>query len=139
MRRRGRQNTWTATWLHHRGIASIDSATWLRQKLDSWTRAAGVPTDLAYDLVLSCYEAMANVVTHAYPTGTTGFLDLRARLHKNDINVTVSDCGRWKPETDHSEGGRGLDLIRHLSDDVDVLHDDHGTRIDMHWRRPDTQ
>lgn len=136
MRRRGRRSTWTATRLHHRGMASIESVTCLRRELNDWVRAVGVSTDIAGDLVLSCYEAMANVVVHAYPTGTTGFLDLYAQLGTNDITVTVSDRGRWKPETDRAVGGRGLALIRCLSDGMDLLCGEDGTRIEMRWRRP---
>lgn len=126
---------WTATWLHHRGVASIESVTRLRRELNRWALAVGVSRDVAYDLVLGCYEAMANVVTHAYPAGTTGFLDLYARLRKNDITVTVSDNGRWKPETDRAAGGRGLTLIRRLSDGMDLIRNQYGTRVCMRWHR----
>jgi anti-sigma regulatory factor (Ser/Thr protein kinase) len=121
--------------LHHRGVASVESVTRLRGELNAWIRTSGVSTEIAYDLVLSCYEAMANVVVHAYPAGTTGFLDLDARLSKDDITVTVSDRGRWKPETDTGPGGRGLALIRRLSDGMDLLRGEHGTTVDMRWNR----
>lgn len=135
MRRRGRRSTWTATWLHHRGVASIESVTRLRRELSTWVRAVGVSTDTAYDLASSCYEAMANVVAHAYPTGTTGFLDLDARLGTTDITVTVRDRGRWKPETSQPKSGHGLTLIRRLADGVDLVRGENGTRVDMRWHR----
>lgn len=134
MRRRGRRSTWTATRLHHRGAASVDSATRLRQELGSWLRAMGVSAELAYDLVLGCYEAMTNVVAHAYPAGTTGMLDLTARLRDDHVTVTVSDRGRWKPQAD-TGSGRGLALIRRVSDRMDLLRGDYGTRVRMQWRR----
>jgi serine/threonine-protein kinase RsbW len=135
MRRRGRRITWTSTWLHHRGLATVESVTRLRRELSNWLYAAGVSTTIAYDLALSCYEAMANVVAHAYPPGTTGFLDLYARLGTDGIAVTVSDRGHWKTGSDHSTGGRGLELIQHLSDSVDLVRREDGTTVDMRWNR----
>ena len=54
----------------------MELVTNLRRELSDWLQAVGVSTNIAYDLALSCYEAMANVVVHAYPTDTTGFLGL---------------------------------------------------------------
>ena len=135
MRRRERRSTWSATWLHHRGVATVESVTRLRRELSDWIQTVGVSRNLAYDLALGCYEAMANVVAHAYPTGTTGFLDLHARLGKDDITVTVRDHGQWKPESGQGPGGQGLVLIRRLADGVDLLRGEHGTRVDMRWLR----
>ena len=131
-RRRGRI-TRTTTWLHHRGVASAESVTSLRTELAKWLRTVGVSADVAYDLVLSSYEAMANVVAHAYPAGTTGFLNLDAHLGKDDITVTVRDRGSWKPTT--GTGGRGLALMRHLSNGMDLTRGEHGTTVDMRWHR----
>jgi serine/threonine-protein kinase RsbW len=135
MRRRGRRITWTSTWLHHRGLATVESVTRLRRELSNWLSSVGVSTTIANDLALSCYEAMMNVVAHAYPPGTTGFLDLYARLGEDDITVTVSDRGSWKPGSDRSAGGRGLVLIERLSDSVDLVRGADGTKVDMRWRR----
>jgi|tagenome__1003787_1003787.scaffolds.fasta_scaffold20975133_2 serine/threonine-protein kinase RsbW len=135
MRRRARRITWTSTWLHHRGLATVESVTRLRRELSNWLYSMGVSTNIAYDLVLSCYEAMANVVAHAYPPGTTGFLDLDARLGTDDIAVTVRDRGHWKAGSDQSTGGRGLALIQRLSDSVDLVRGADGTTVDMRWHR----
>lgn len=135
MRRQGHRGTRTATWLHRRGVASIESVTRLRRELNSWVLAVGVSKKVAYDLVLGCYEAMANVVAHAYPAGTAGVVDVSARLRNNDIIVTVTDRGRWEPGTDTAGGGLGLALIRRLSDGMDLRRDEHGTRVRMLWHR----
>ena len=81
---------------------------------------------------LACYEAMANTVTHAYPTGTIGPLELHARLVPGWVVVTVADHGRW-PDAP-PESGHGLHLIQQLSD-AEVVRGDYGTTVRMSWPR----
>ncbi|HEV7651222.1 MAG TPA: ATP-binding protein [Actinophytocola sp.] len=119
--------------LHHHGPASPELATRLRRQLVEWARQEGIPADTTYDIALACYEAMANAVTHAYPNGTTGALDLHARLVPGWVIVTVTDHGRW-PDAG-APRGRGLELIRRLSDDAEVVRGDYGTTVRMSWPR----
>jgi serine/threonine-protein kinase RsbW len=118
--------------LHHHGPASPEVATRLRRQLVEWARHEGIPAATTDDIGLACYEAMANAVTHAYPYGTIGPLELHARLVPGWVVVTVTDHGRW-PEQPHP--GYGLDLIRRLSDDAEVVRGDYGTTVRMSWPR----
>lgn len=88
-------------------------------------------SDAANDVALCGCEAMTNVVLHAYPAGTTGFLELHARLERTEIVVTVADHGRWDDQSDTS--GNGLALIHSMADDSDVVLGAHGTTVWMCW------
>jgi serine/threonine-protein kinase RsbW len=129
----GRHHDHAAASLHHHGPASPQLAARLRRQLIEWARNEGIPADTTYDIGLACYEAMANTVTHAYPDGTVGVLELHARLDTGSLVVTVTDRGRWDEEG--SDGGRGLALIRSLSDEAEVRRGDYGTTVRMTWPR----
>ncbi len=126
----GRHHDHTGAFLHHHGPASPELAARLRRQLIEWARNEGIPADTTYDVGLACYEAMANTVTHAYPSGTVGSLELHARLDTGSLVVTVADHGRWEDE--HAPG-RGLALIHSLSPDAEVRRGDYGTTVRMCW------
>lgn len=129
----GKHHHHAAASLHHQGPASPELAARLRRQLIEWARNEGVPADTAYDIGLACYEAMANTVAHAYPRGTVGPLELHARLEGGMVVVTVADRGRWLGEKNATvRSGRGLDLIRKLSD-AEVRHGAYGTTVRMRW------
>jgi anti-sigma regulatory factor (Ser/Thr protein kinase) len=119
--------------LHHHGPASPELAGRLRHQLVRWARHEGIPAGTTDDIGLACYEAMANIVTHAYPNGTVGPLELHARLVPGWVIVTVTDHGRW-PDGER-RAGYGLELIRCLSDDAEVVRGDYGTTVRMSWPR----
>lgn len=131
----------SSTRLRHRGPATAALATRLRRELRDWATRAGIPATTVDDLALSSYEAMANTVLHAYPAGTTGFLELHANLERDNVVVTVADQGRWMPPSDpqstnnERSGGHGMRLIHDLADHSEVVHDDHGTTVLMTWPR----
>jgi serine/threonine-protein kinase RsbW len=152
---RGKHRNKAAASMHHHGPASPQLAARLRRQLIEWARNEGIPSDTTYDIGLACYEAMANTVVHAYPSGTVGPLELHARLDPGAVVVTVADRGRWddaeagtdagaEPDLSDEEsgrrveerpGGRGLDLIRQLSDDSEVVRGEYGTTVRMRWPR----
>lgn len=119
--------------------AVAEALTAVRRALADWATLAGLPPRDVEDLVLASYEAMANVVDHAYQPGQRGRFRLEAACTTDlQILVTVSDHGRWQPLlTDgSSHRGRGLPLIHQLADRVDVHHDQRGTTVQMHWWLP---
>ncbi len=119
--------------------AVAEALTPVRRALADWAALAGLPPRDVDDLVLASYEAMANVVDHAYQSGQRGRFRLEAACTADlQILVTVSDHGRWQPlPTDgSSHRGRGLPLIHQLAHRVDVHHDQRGTTVQMHWRLP---
>jgi len=120
--------------LYLRDQASPVAATLLRHNLVSWVHDAGVLPDIAQDIVLSAYEAMANTVRHAYPDNTVGPLELRAEIHGNVLSVTVTDHGRWRPPGPHVHSPcHGLPMIHALCQRVIWVRGPNGTTVHMTW------
>src|SRR5699024_9715282 len=76
--------------------ANADELPALRRALSEWAVEAGLSTDTAEMLVLASYEAMANVVEHAYTdNGGTIELTVTGLPVSGQARVTVTDEGRW--------------------------------------------
>ncbi|WP_103355828.1 ATP-binding protein [Amycolatopsis sp. CA-128772] len=120
--------------LHRRGLeATPHQLAGLRRQVGEWARRAGLAVGRVPDLVLAVYEAMANVVVHAY-AGHAGLLDLSARHHGHRLTVTVADRGQWEPARVRGLlHGRGLPLIRTLADEVSLISSPDGTTVEMTW------
>ncbi|HEX9832884.1 MAG TPA: ATP-binding protein, partial [Mycobacterium sp.] len=60
-----------------------------------------------------------------------------AEVHDGHVQICVVDSGSWKtPAVDHGTRGRGLLLIRKISDRVAVRGTDDGTSVEMTFRLP---
>jgi serine/threonine-protein kinase RsbW len=113
----------------------------VRSRVAAWAEGLGAPPEMVDDLVLATHEALANIADHAYSDradldGETGSAFLDAELTTaGEIVVMVRDEGRWRPPTaDPGWRGRGLLIIRGLTDDVEIRHDESGTSVQMRWR-----
>jgi anti-sigma regulatory factor (Ser/Thr protein kinase) len=113
----------------------------VRSRVAAWAEGLGAPPEMVDDLVLATHEALANIADHAYSDradrdGETGSAFLDAELTTaGEIVVRVRDEGRWRtPTADPGWRGRGLLIIRGLTDDVEIRHDESGTRVQMRWR-----
>lgn len=125
----------------------------VRTDLVGWVRAAaGCPEgppleDRLEDLATALYEALTNVVDHAYPAGP-GPLRVTALLTIVDgvpaglaglpwLEVEVADRGGWRPApADPGHRGRGLLLLSRLTDAHEVQRGEDGTRVRLWWHRP---
>jgi serine/threonine-protein kinase RsbW len=126
--------------LHERCIADVEALPRLRRALIAWARRVGLPEDAVDDLALATYEAMANVVDHAYPADP-GVLEIKAVRPDHHITVTIADHGRWRPpppgpRDPEGRRGRGLVLIRALADSAEVSPGPRGTTVRMRWPLP---
>ncbi|MGW4057678.1 ATP-binding protein [Amycolatopsis sp. NPDC004747] len=107
----------------------------LRKEIAAWAARAGLRPDRIPELQLAVYEAMANVVVHAYP-GQLGTFSLLARSRDQRLTVTVADHGRWQPAARHGVlHGRGLPLIHTLADHATIDKGTEGTSVTMTWSR----
>ncbi|CAM03464.1 anti-sigma regulatory factor (Ser/Thr protein kinase) [Saccharopolyspora erythraea NRRL 2338] len=123
--------------LHCAGVpAEPRQLSRLRHRLVQWAARTALSADQSEALVLATYEALANTAAHAYPDGT-GVVDLRASYQPDSrsVEVTVTDHGQWRPPPEERDGlgGRGLVLIRNMTDHTAVDSGPAGTRVTMRW------
>ncbi|MGX1810861.1 ATP-binding protein [Nocardia sp. NPDC055321] len=107
----------------------------LRAMLERWAHDAGLSQEQVLDVTLAAYEAMANVVDHAYRgRARPGDFDLEARIDHDATTITVTDHGKWRPRAAHTDSrrGRGLILIRALAPDTRISYH-RGTRVHLSW------
>jgi len=89
-------------------------------------------------ITLAVNEALANSVEHAYVTyDRPGSVDVRADHDEADsvVVVEVADHGRWRepaPDPLHLRG-RGIPLIKALSDKAVIEKSNRGTKVTMSW------
>ena len=109
----------------------------IRHRLSDWLRTADVPAPLIADIVLVANEACTNCVEHAYRGQGVGMMRLDAHIADGAVRVRVTDSGSWKvPATNPGNGGRGLILMRTVSDAVDLHGTPTGTAVDITFRLP---
>ncbi|SEF37163.1 Anti-sigma regulatory factor (Ser/Thr protein kinase) [Amycolatopsis pretoriensis] len=119
--------------LHEEVPAEPAQISPLRDLLAGWAAGTGLLPERVQDLLLAVYEAMANVVVHAYPS-RLGTFTLHARHVGDAVTVTIRDTGQWQPVPRSTLlGGRGLPLIHTLADQALVETSIAGTTVTMTW------
>ena len=109
----------------------------VRHRLAAWLRAADVPDALVADIVLVVNEACTNCVEHAYRGHRIGTMLLEASVADGQVRTRVTDAGSWKtPAADPGNSGRGLVLMRALSDAMELHNTPTGTAVDITFRLP---
>jgi serine phosphatase RsbU (regulator of sigma subunit)/anti-sigma regulatory factor (Ser/Thr protein kinase) len=105
----------------------------MRRALAQWLRLAGAAEDEIYETLVACGEACANTVAHAHPAVSDSTFQVRATRDACEIEITVRDSGSWRP---HANGlpGRGLALMRALTDSVDIERGPPGTTVILRRR-----
>jgi len=109
-------------------VATALNISLARRRLRDWL-TVDVSSELVEDLVLAVYEAMANAVEHGYADCPHGPVRLQARRSSAHILITVSDDGSWRVPTTDRFRGRGLPLIRLLTEDVHIAAGPAGTVV----------
>jgi anti-sigma regulatory factor (Ser/Thr protein kinase) len=122
------------TDLHCRVPAAAEELPALRQALSQWSGHAGLGPEAVMSVVLATYEAMANVVDHAYGHDP-GMLEVIATgTGGGGVRVTVTDYGRWRQlPADPGNRGRGLLLMRRLATSTEVDATPDGTSVLLWW------
>lgn len=112
--------------------ADADCARQLRGRFQQWLVTLGAPAALVDDLTLAVYEALANVVEHAYhPHHPHPVMHLQARLDHGQLLITITDHGRWRPPGEPGYRGRGLAMMRSLASEVHLVATAHGTTVQL--------
>jgi anti-sigma regulatory factor (Ser/Thr protein kinase) len=117
--------------------ATADQLVNLRRRLAAWLRAADVSNALAADIVLVVNEACTNCVEHAYRGHPIGTMLLEVKIADGEVYARVTDSGSWKtPVVNPGNGGRGLVLMRVISDTMALDNTETGTTVDITFRLP---
>ncbi len=117
--------------------ATADQLVLIRHRLAEWLHARGVMEDQAADIVLVVNEACTNCVEHAYRGFAAGAMLLEVSLTDGEVRTRITDYGSWKtPAPIPGNGGRGLPLMRVLSDSMELDTTATGTTADITFRLP---
>ncbi|OMC22347.1 SpoIIE family protein phosphatase [Mycobacterium colombiense] len=117
--------------------ATADQLVIIRHRLADWLHAAGVTNDRAADIVLVVNEACTNCVEHAYRGFAAGTMLLEVSIADGEVRTRITDYGSWKtPAIPPGNGGRGLPLMRVLSDSMELDKTASGTTADIAFRLP---
>jgi serine phosphatase RsbU (regulator of sigma subunit)/CheY-like chemotaxis protein/anti-sigma regulatory factor (Ser/Thr protein kinase) len=109
-----------------------------RHRLHAWLQnnSSGGELDSAWmnDVELAFSEACTNAVRHAYGTRDATFR-ATAAIDARWLLMSVQDHGRWQPRREGNDG-RGLALIRMISDDMRLDRRADGTQLTIKHRLP---
>jgi serine/threonine-protein kinase RsbW len=113
------------------------NARQLRIRFQQWLQMLCAAETLVDDLTLAVYEALANVVEHAYPPSHPHpMMHLKARVDHDLLLITVIDQGRWRAIREPGHRGRGLALMRSLTTKVGIHPTAEGTTVELRVALP---
>jgi serine/threonine-protein kinase RsbW len=113
----------------------------------SWTecvaREMGFVEDVISDLAICVTEAVNNAIVHAHHEDQRKVIVIRFEQTDDALQIRVLDEGKGfslgrladptLPENVLKEGGRGIHIIRHLMDKMEIHHREGGTEVVM-WK-----
>ena len=104
----------------------------IRVVLRQWLTAVGAGPDESLDVLLAVGEAAANAVEHAYGAAR-GTVSVHVELDGVDVIARVVDTGNWR-ESRGEDRGRGTQMMRNASDELQVDTGPQGTEIRIRRR-----
>jgi PAS domain S-box-containing protein len=117
--------------------AAAEQLSDVRHQLAAWLRATVVPDETATDIILAVNEAAANSIEHAYRGHKAGKVRVEGENDGARVHMRIIDKGSWKAApADPGVRGRGLLLIRAVSDWLEMDCTASGTTVDMSFRVP---
>lgn len=121
-------------------IAGPERAAQIRQELASWLHQNfALDPEKSSDVLLAVYEALANAAEFAYVDAPQpGPMHVRAAYDDaaGVLTVTVTDEGHWRTTDDSVDNparGRGIPLMRALTDRADIDATAAGTEVRLQW------
>jgi serine/threonine-protein kinase RsbW len=112
--------------------AAAERLAEIRRRLAVWLEPIGVSNTGIADIVLVVNEACTNCIEHAYRGIAAGSIRVEANQAGGQIVVDIADHGAWQtPPSQPSTRGRGLPIMRAVSDGVDLKSSPEGTTVRM--------
>ena len=111
-------------------INDVEQVPQLADFVDMVCEEVGFDPAVAIQMNLAIEEAVVNVMTYAYPTGTTGNINIEAQANDERLKFTIIDSGIPFDPTTKAEvettlsaeerpiGGLGIYLVRQLMDSI---------------------
>ncbi len=100
-----------------------------RRAINHWLAHHGLDAEERMDVVLACSEAAGNVIEHANGPVNAGF-EVDCHCIDGELRISIKDSGTWRPEGTHGRG-RGLGIMRHVMDDVEIVRGRDGTTLTL--------
>jgi serine phosphatase RsbU (regulator of sigma subunit)/anti-sigma regulatory factor (Ser/Thr protein kinase) len=114
--------------------AHADQLAPTRAALRSWLKRVRVNPNKAMDVLIAAGEAVANAIEHGHRQRPEGTISLNATALVDQLHLTITDTGTWKPPRPTPDRGRGITLIRELMQDVTIDHGVDGTTVHLSAR-----
>jgi anti-sigma regulatory factor (Ser/Thr protein kinase) len=119
-------------------VAAAGQLSGVRHQLAAWLRTAAIPEGKIADIVLAVNEAAANSIEHAYRNHKPGKVRVEGENDGARVHVRIIDKGSWKAApADPGVRGRGLLLIRAVSDWLEMDCTPSGTTVNISFLVPD--
>jgi anti-sigma regulatory factor (Ser/Thr protein kinase) len=120
--------------LRLRHPAELGELRAIRRRVERWAGEHGLTDGELIDLQLAIGEAVSNGIEHGYRECVTGPVEVELELRPDGprrlLSVRVVDHGRWRPAPARpGYRGRGLAMIRSLSEDMRVTSVANGTEV----------
>jgi anti-sigma regulatory factor (Ser/Thr protein kinase) len=81
-----------------------------------------------HDLVLATWEASANAIEHAHAP-VEEFVEIFAEIDDAFVRIRVKDSGTWAPQSERSDRGLGLQVMRAAVTTVSIDSKEDGTSV----------
>jgi anti-sigma regulatory factor (Ser/Thr protein kinase) len=108
--------------------ADAASAPLARKALRRFFAATPLDERRTYDAIVAVGEAVSNAIEHAYEGRPHHTFEIHARSEGDACSVFVEDAGAW-PNDGGEPAGRGVTMMRTLSDECEIERGPRGTRV----------
>lgn len=125
--------------MNHSVAADAASVGQAREEFSRWLRQFGLNATRHSDIVLAVNEALANSAEFAYLTDRCpGDVSLQANYDAAaaSLAITIADEGVWRepnPAATPALRGRGIPLMRTLSDQATIKTSPGGTTVSLRF------
>jgi anti-sigma regulatory factor (Ser/Thr protein kinase) len=116
--------------------ADATSLAPLRERLRRWLMAQGMTRSEAGDVLLAVGEAASNAVEHPLEPSPPAILVTLARGSDGETRMEIRDHGNWDAEPSLPHRGRGMQIMRAISEgEVVIDRTAGGTTVSIRHRR----
>ncbi|QLL05726.1 SpoIIE family protein phosphatase [Mycobacterium vicinigordonae] len=105
-----------------------------RTALRHWLTQVHVCPEQTTNMLIAAGEAVSNAIEHGHRDRPDGTISLGAVALVDEVQLTITDTGSWKPPQPSTERGRGISLMRRLMHDVTINTETDGTTVHLSAR-----